>query len=47
MLENDKVVVVGNNEAFGLVDSGKATFDLRSRFYREVKPQTTKKYKTR
>ena len=47
MLDNDKVVTVSNNIAFGLIDAGKATYDLRARFYRNIKPQTTKKYKTR
>lgn len=47
ILETDKLVTVSNNIAFGLVDSGQATYDLRARFYRNVKPQTTRKYKTR
>ncbi len=47
MLETDKVVTVSNNIAFGLVDSGQATYDLRARFYRNIKPQSTKKYRTR
>ena len=47
ILATDEIKIVGNNEAFGLVDSGKATYDLHKKFNRQVRPIFRKKYRTR
>ncbi len=52
MLDTGKLVTVSNNEAFGLVDSGKATLDLKYRPNKRLEPEDyystpKKRYKTR
>lgn len=48
LLETGKIITVTNNVAFGLVDSGKATYNLAFEYpNKELRAERSKGYKTR
>lgn len=47
MLDTNKVVIVSNNVAFGLVDSGRASFELFTYPDKMLQPEKGKRYKTK